>query len=40
VQKERLRKLGLDKLRGPGAWVSYDDGQNTLAGQSGSPEQK
>jgi pilus assembly protein CpaC len=34
VQKDRLKKLGLDKLHGPGAWVSYDGGPNTLAAQT------
>ena len=34
VQKDRLKKLGLDKLHGPGAWVSYDSAPNNLAGQT------
>jgi pilus assembly protein CpaC len=32
-QQERLRRLGLDQLRGPGAWASYDAEPNTLAGE-------
>ena len=33
TQQERLRKLGLDQLQGPGAWASYDEMPNTLAAQ-------
>jgi pilus assembly protein CpaC len=34
AQQERLRRLGLDKLEGPGAWATYDLQPNTLAGQT------
>jgi Flp pilus assembly secretin CpaC len=32
-QKERMKRLGLDRLRGPGAWASYEDAPKTLAGE-------
>jgi pilus assembly protein CpaC len=34
AQKERMQRLGLDKLQGPGAWSSHDNLPNTLAGES------
>jgi pilus assembly protein CpaC len=34
AQKERLKRLGLDGLKGPGAWASYDDQPGTLASES------
>ena len=34
VQQDRLKKLGLDKLHGPGAWVSYDGAPGNLASQT------
>jgi pilus assembly protein CpaC len=40
VQKDRLQKLGLDKLHGPGAWVNYDAAPNTLAAQSQPADEK
>jgi pilus assembly protein CpaC len=40
TQKERLRKLGLDKLEGPGAWASYDSMPNSLAAQHASAKAK
>jgi hypothetical protein len=35
-----LRKLGLDKLEGPGAWASYDSMPNSLAAQHASAKAK
>ncbi|MEO6434640.1 MAG: type II and III secretion system protein family protein [Tepidisphaeraceae bacterium] len=32
AQRERLKRLGLDQLHGPGAWASHDDASNNLAG--------
>ena len=32
AQKERLEKLGFDKLRGPGAWAAYEE-PKSLAGE-------
>jgi pilus assembly protein CpaC len=36
VQQERLKKLGLDRLQGPGAWANHDQVPNTLAAQTPS----
>ena len=36
TQKERLEHLGLDRLRGPGAWAAYEDAPKTLASENGS----
>jgi pilus assembly protein CpaC len=38
-QRERLKRLGLDQLQGPGAWATYDGDSNGLAGD-GSTQQK
>ena len=36
AQKERLEKLGLDRLHGPGAWASYEDAPRSLASDNAS----
>ena len=36
AQQERLKRYGLDKLQGPGAWATYDGQPNTLAAQRNS----
>jgi pilus assembly protein CpaC len=36
AQQERMKRLGLDQLQGPGAWATYDNQPNTLAGQNSS----
>ena len=33
AQKERMQRLGLDRLHGPGAWASYDEMPDSLAGE-------
>jgi len=32
-QQERIKRLGLDQLRGPGAWASYENPPNNLSGE-------
>ena len=39
VQKDRLKRLGLDQLQGPGAWASYEGTPNNLSAQT-VPTQK
>jgi pilus assembly protein CpaC len=34
AQRERMKRLGLDQLQGPGAWASYDSSGNGLAGDA------
>lgn len=34
AQEERLKRLGLDQLRGPGAWASHDSAPNKLTSQT------
>jgi pilus assembly protein CpaC len=34
AQQDRLKRMGLDGLRGPGAWASYDSMPDALAGQN------
>jgi pilus assembly protein CpaC len=38
AQAKRLQSLGLDGLRGPGGWVSYDAPSNKLAGEGDKSE--
>jgi pilus assembly protein CpaC len=38
-QKERLKRLGLDQLHGPGAWASYDS-EDRLAADRGTQPKK
>jgi hypothetical protein len=40
AQRERLKRLGLDQLQGPGAWASYEGNGNGLAGDGGSQKKK
>lgn len=40
AQKDRLKRLGLDQLYGPGAWASYDGPRDGLAGDARSEKQK
>jgi pilus assembly protein CpaC len=40
AQRERLKRLGLDQLQGPGAWASYDASGNGLAGDAETTKKK
>jgi hypothetical protein len=40
AQRERIRKLGLDQLQGPGAWASYDDGNSDRLAGDGDAKKK
>ena len=40
TQKERMKRLGLDKLQGPGAWASYEETMPGAAAANGQPAVK
>jgi len=39
-QRERLKRLGLDQLQGPGAWATYEGDTNGLAGDGSTQKKK
>jgi pilus assembly protein CpaC len=39
AQRERLKRIGLDQLQGPGAWATYED-NGTLAGDRAADKKK
>jgi Flp pilus assembly secretin CpaC len=40
AQRERMKRLGLDQLQGPGAWASYEGHGNGLAGDADTTKKK